>query len=84
MEAILLEIRIDIVPFGQESRRRTLEKICIINTADHPRRPEYGNYIVQTFGANTLPSKICRVRGHRRDRGYWPLIRKAIKALDSK
>ena len=81
----MLEIRIDIVPFGQESRRCTLEKIQIINTVDHPRRPEYGNYIVQTDNEEGRhPRVACRIKGHRRDRGYWPLIRKAIKALDSK
>ena len=78
----MLEIRIDIVPFGQESRRRTLEKFQIINTADHPRRPEYGNYAVHHLDEVGLTEVVCRIKGHRRDRGYWPLIRKAIKALD--
>jgi len=82
----MLEIRIDIVPFGQESMRRPLEQLYIINTADHPRRPEYGNYDVKAVkhSADGIEVRfVGKIKGHPRDRGYWPLIRKAIKALDS-
>lgn len=60
-----LRLTIEIVPFGDETKKRHLETLDISNITDNPSwENEYGNvsdYIV---------------RGHHRDRGYWKLIAK--------
>jgi len=68
----MLELKIDIVPFGNESKRRTLDKLIIINTATHPKRPEWGKYICHHSEGSFI------IENHKREDGFWSLIRKCI------
>lgn len=71
----MLELRIEIVPHGDESQRRLLEKICIIDTGRHVDRPERGEYIIHhRDGSFILKDHACAD-------GYWALIRQVLKRL---
>ncbi len=68
----MLEIKVDIIPFGQEDLRETLDSIKIINTGQHENKPEYGEYmVIHEGGSFIIPS-------HKRDDGFWDLVRQAI------
>jgi len=68
----MLEIKIDLIEHGIESKRETLETIKIINTGLHKKRPEYGQYIIHHKNGSFL------INNHKRDNGYLPLVQKAI------
>ena len=68
----MLEIKIDLVEHGIESKRETLETIKIINTGLHEKRPEYGQYIIHYENGSFL------INNHKREDGYLPLVQKAI------
>jgi len=71
----MLELRIEIVPHGDESKRRVLDKITIVNTGQHIDRPERGEYFVQHR------DRTFKIKDHARADGYWPLIQQALKRL---
>ncbi len=61
-----LRVIVQIVPFGDESKARELGRLDISNiTAPTPTTP-----------AGTMADYI--VRGHRREDGFWALIRKVL------
>ena len=68
----MLEVIVNIVPYGDESKRKQIGKMYLINTGDHPKRPEYGRYTVHHDGGSFL------IQSWRRDAGFWGLIRKAL------
>jgi len=68
----MLEIRIEIIPFGDESKRRLLDKLIICNTGRHPERPEKGHYICHH------PDGSFFIPEHIRADGYWSLVKKCI------
>ena len=68
----MLEIKIDLVEHGIESKRETLETIKIINTGLHEKRPEYGEYIISHRNGSFL------INSHKRKDGYLSLVQKAI------
>ena len=68
----MLEIKIDLVEHGIESKRETLETIKIINTGLHEKRPEYGQYIIHYKDGSFL------INNHKREDGYLLLVQKAI------
>ncbi len=69
----MLEVIVNIVPFGDESKRRELGRMTIINTVDHQKRPEYGRYIVHHDGGSFV------IKSWKRERGFWGLILKSLK-----
>ena len=68
----MLEVKVDIIPFGIESQRKTLGMLFIGNTGRHPQRPERGEYIVTHDGGNFV------IEDFERDRGFWALVQKAL------
>lgn len=68
----MLEVILDYVPYGVESKRTTLEKLTIENTGKNQYRPEYGNYICH------YPNGSFEVVGHKRSEGAWSLVRKCL------
>lgn len=68
---IMLELRVEVVPQGDESKRRLLEKLTFVNTDTDIEN--YGDYIVHHTGGSFMIEK------HKRGDGYWPLIRRALK-----
>ena len=71
----MLELIINKVPHGDESQRKLLEKICIINIGKHIDRPERGEYIVHHRDGSFI------IKDHARDDGYWALIRQVLNRL---
>lgn len=62
-----LRVTVEIVPFGDESKKRVLDVMNISNiTFDRRWENEYGNVADYV------------VRGHRREAGFWELVRKAL------
>jgi hypothetical protein len=74
----MLRLTLEVVPHGNESRARTIGVIEIVNTGDHPGRPEYGNY------RGTMGDREVEVTHHRRDDGAWKLVRRVLRALGNK
>ena len=71
----MLEVKVEIVPFGDESKRRLLDRLLIINTGEHKDSPKKGNYICHHRDGS------FEIRNHVRDVGYWSLVRKCLKKL---
>ncbi len=62
-----LRVTVEIVPYGDESRKRLLDVMNIeLITHDLCWKNEYGE--VADY----------RVRGHRRSAGFWELIKRAL------
>lgn len=74
-----LRVTVEIVPLGDESRKRELGRMDISNiTYDRTKENEYGeiaDYIVRSEGRSAY-----NVRGHRRSNGFWTLVRKALNS----
>jgi hypothetical protein len=68
----MLEIRIEIVPHGNESKRKLLDKLVIINTGKHTERPEKGHYICHHSDGS------FEITDHIRADGFWSLVRKCL------
>lgn len=87
----MLEVRVDLVPYGQEAYRQTLETIYI--GRDETSTHEVGNYDVYTSDPRTQPLEdksrrsdregwIGRVEGFSRDRGRTALAGEAIALVE--
>lgn len=79
----MLEIRIDLVPYGRESGRRELGRLRIVNDGT-------GDYLIGNYTVNAevhhIPDRVWlgRVEGfERRDRDVLDLLRLALNALVS-
>lgn len=68
------EFKID--PLGLGVNVQTIASVKVVNTADHPQRPEYGNYLI-TFTTGKR-RKIVRVENHFRASGFWELLKSAL------
>jgi hypothetical protein len=79
----MLELKIDIIPYGEESLRKNLETIQIVNNGKNKKRPEFGDYKVLKSTSETWPSNLeeISINNHRRKDGYWPLIKKVASFL---
>ena len=71
----MLEVKIDILPFGDENFRETIKEMIITNNGTHKKRPEYGNYFVLCDGIE------FEVKNHKRSDGIWVLLKKIIDKL---
>jgi len=71
----MLEIKVDLIPFGNESKRETLDKLIIINTGNNRNRPVKGDYICK------CGDKSFEIKNHIREEGYWRLLQKCIGKL---
>lgn len=71
----MLEVRVEIVPMGNERHRKLLDKLVIINTGTHKDSPKKGNYICHHADGS------FEIKNHIRDDGYWSLIRKCLNEL---
>lgn len=71
----MLRVTIELVPHGDESRKRTLGTMDIINTGKNAGRPEFGDYIVHK--SDEQGDVEVRIHNHRRDAGFWLLLSRA-------
>ena len=68
----MLEVRVEIVPMGNERHRKLLDKLVIINTGENEDRPNNGDYICHHSDGS------FEIKNHVRADGYWSLIRKCL------
>lgn len=73
----MLRVTIEIIPFGDESMKRTLDTLELVNDGTHPDRPEYGNYVVT--GSDHGGLREWEVKDHCRADGLWELLRMALE-----
>jgi hypothetical protein len=66
----MIRVTVEMVPFGDEARRRTLHTVEIANQI-YPTQ-EQSLYTVRLDG-RVWPTRVK----HARSRGIWPLLRKA-------
>ena len=82
----MLRCTIEIVPWGDEERRRVIEVIEIANISDPPNA-DSADYACMVRGSDSLfgPGKsraIAYVHKHKRNDGAAKLVAKAIQSLD--
>ncbi|MDD3958551.1 MAG: hypothetical protein PHO96_06650 [Candidatus Izemoplasmatales bacterium] len=70
----MIRVTIDVIPFGDETRRQTLETIDIVN--DCSGDTILGNYRFDAYGIET---KSGIVKGFHRKFGALELLRKTLK-----
>jgi hypothetical protein len=69
----MLELKIEIIPFGDEAMgRRNISTMRIINDGKHKQRPEWGSYKIECDGIT------CHVPNHKRNWGAWRLVQSAV------
>ena len=66
---MMLEIDIVLNPFGMGTNKHTLESMMITNTGNHPKSPDYGNYVFKVEG-----SKPLRIKNYDRKKGALYLL----------
>lgn len=76
----MLRVKLELVPFGIESRCQQIGELRIVNDGSHPDRPEYGNYSV-AIDVDGVPYATGCVMDHLRSASAWRLVRKALKAV---
>lgn len=77
----MLKIPIEIHPFGDGDKRRTLGNITIINDGTHKNRPEYGNYKIMVNVYDEIKEYEFKIKNHKRDEGWIKLLHKATGEL---
>lgn len=76
-----LRITIELVPYGDESKKRTLDVVDVSNVATlGDGISEYVGRRQQHIDTLVSHSRI-RVGKHRRSEGYWELIRRVALVL---
>jgi hypothetical protein len=75
----MLRVTIEVIPNGDESRRRPIR---VMNIANMSGLADASDYEVHVVGERHANKKHGFVRGHERKRfGCWALIARAIRAL---
>lgn len=83
-EAVVLVVKIELWPGGDERRVKELGRLHIINRGDSPT-PKRGNYTVNLMRRGTLQTvqRSGEVLNYARlAYPVWKLLRKALEALD--
>lgn len=74
----MLMIKVELWPFGDESQKKTIATMKIVNDGRHPLRPKMGSYVV------ILGDKKEKIKHHNRKENVWFLVKKALDVLLSK
>jgi hypothetical protein len=77
----MIEIKIDLVPYGNVSKERRIGIVQVAN--DGTGRGGIGNYSVRLTDENGS-IRLAAVRNHKRVDGIYPLLARAFKALCAK
>lgn len=83
----MIVVTIEIYPFGNESNKRELSKVLIINDGKHPDRPEYGSYTIMLVepGMKDMmaePKLSTTLNAFHRGRGHLALVSEALLKLE--
>lgn len=73
----MLRVTVEIVPFGEESKKYTVGVAKIVNTGKNKNRPHFGDYDC-VFYQDGYEYKSCEVKDHLRTDRFWELIQKAL------
>ena len=81
-----LRITLELIPRGDESRKRVMGTLDIENTGDHPQHPKLANYHYRmtgpVHGGDTDHWHEGTLRDVERARGYWAHAKEVLSALD--
>lgn len=84
--AMPLRVTIELIPRGDEQRRKTMGTLDIENTGDHPRHPTLANYRYRMTGpingGEVGKWHEGTLRDVDRDKGYWAHVKAVLAALD--
>lgn len=83
----MLVITTEIYPFGDKSKKRTLSRVEIINTDNHPESPEVGRYIVRRTtkeGKLGKTGTVTTIPYFLRSRGHFALVEEAFSTMEEK
>lgn len=80
----MIELTIRCTPHGEEADAFSALRVVVVNTADHPKRPEVGNYRVKVYDADDAHVWTGRVKGHVRAHGLVSLVAKSLARVPSK
>lgn len=76
----MIVIDVSIRPHGDPDPERLI-RIEVTNTMNHPRRPELGNYRVVVLDGEDKVEDVFEVRGHIREHGLGPLVKRCVSRL---
>lgn len=81
-----LRVTLEVVPKGDERRKRVVGQIDIENTADHPEHPRKAHYKYRMTGPTEGREIGLWHQGVMsdidRDRGYWAHVKEVLSRLD--
>ncbi len=81
-----LRVTLEIIPRGDERRRKTMGTLEIENTGDHPEHPKLANYHYRMTGpingGEVGKWHEGTLRDVDRDKGYWAHVKAVLSALD--
>lgn len=72
----MLRVTVDLIPFGDESKKQKLAEMVVINDAS--RHDGYGNYKIVIKDTDLEKTKKYKIIDHLRSDGFWPLLIQAI------
>ena len=72
----MLRLTLEIVPFGIESQKQTIDAIEIFNTGENEQRPDLGDYNAVRGG-----KLIGQVKNHDRSDGALKLVRDMFESI---
>lgn len=80
----MLHVKVDLVPFGEESGRTKILDMYIANVGRiSPIHYEYHVWTEDPRALEAIPEPLVSVH-HCRDDGAWILVKKCIEALEQK
>jgi len=81
-----LRITLELIPRGDESRRKVMGTLEIENTGDHPEHPTLANYHYRMTGpingGEVGKWHEGTLRDVEREKGYWAHVKAVLSALD--
>ncbi len=73
----MLEIKVDHIPFGDETKRETIGVLVLVN--DGTGHADTGNYIASIKGGEYEEAQDFVVKSFPRRLGFWKLILRSLK-----
>ena len=74
----MLRVRVELVPFGNESQARQIASMIIAN--DGSGDSEWGNYVYAYSDTSSKVTNSGVVKDHYRSMGLWTLIKRVLNS----
>jgi len=78
---LTITLTIDLEPGGRRDLRRRISRHVVFVANDGSGNEELGNYLVAVQDPRRGAPIIGRLRGHRRSRGAFPLVARALAVV---